>query len=456
MKDIINVISTSFGSNYYFYVFLGCLIICFVIGKEKRKNFAIPALLISIATLNPIVRKIMENADNGDVYWRALWMIPVIAVCAAVPSIILDKTKKLPLRIITIISALSIFIGLGTFIYNDRSTTFTEAYNPDKLPEEVTIAGDILLELDDEPRVVADSYFSTYLRQYNGRIKMPYGRSVTYGTPSMLGEEIHGYLTSQKYSELAQIMINHDYEYLIIDNFSDEMYEAIKEAGFEHLEQIDRYGVYRVHANRTEKREYNDKGQITHITYLDEEGNLQNNNFGYAEVKCEYVNGQLSLTNYLDTEGNEVDYGSGYFHRYLNELADLVKSRKIVVFVSIKDEGTYSLTTVLQEDLYNLGIKANLLGQFRKSYYAVIAADNVLEKKSDEVIQQSGNIGNHEYIIISGGNNTTGNISSVQIDGEEYSKNRRGINIVVYDLQKEQVTDSVTFDTFAPEMTITR
>ena len=49
-----------------------------------------------------------------------------------------------------------------------------------------------------------------------------------------------------------------------------------------------------------------------------------------------------------------------------------------------------------------------------------------------------------------------GNYSSAIIDGQEYAKNVRGMNFAVYDSSLHYVTDSVAFDTYIQEMTVTR
>ncbi len=59
--------------------------------------------------------------------------------------------------------------------------------------------------------------------------------------------------------------------------------------------------------------------------------------------------------------------------------------------------------------------------------------------------------GNHsgtdaEYTIVSAGFEC-GDYSSIIIDGVEYSRNNRGLNIVVYNNETGQVIDTVCFDT---------
>ena len=63
---------------------------------------------------------------------------------------------------------------------------------------------------------------------------------------------------------------------------------------------------------------------------------------------------------------------------------------------------------------------------------------------------------NKKKIAISSQTLKSGNNSIVQIGGENYSKNMRGFNIVVFDAKSEKVIDSVNFDTHVPEFTCTR
>ena len=51
---------------------------------------------------------------------------------------------------------------------------------------------------------------------------------------------------------------------------------------------------------------------------------------------------------------------------------------------------------------------------------------------------------------------TKGNLSEIKIGSKDYSKNKRGLNIVIYDNQKEEIIDSVSFDTHVPEFTCSR
>ena len=57
------------------------------------------------------------------------------------------------------------------------------------------------------------------------------------------------------------------------------------------------------------------------------------------------------------------------------------------------------------------------------------------------------------YLLYSSsGGYDSGSGCSIKIDQEEYAKNRRGLNIVVYNLLTQTVIDSICFDTYLAEM----
>lgn len=108
------------------------------------------------------------------------------------------------------------------------------------------------------------------------------------------------------------------------------------------------------------------------------------------------------------------------------------------------------------DDLKELGIQTDLKGKGRYSYYAVLLPESTKEDLSaDSEVSCEGKSDGVSFSISSAGY-SAGNRSSIIIDGIEYSKNVRGMNFVIYDLKEKQVAESVTFDTYALEMSVTR
>lgn len=613
MKTVIEAVRNAFGDFRFWLLCVICFVGLMVFYKGKRKSFVFPAILITIAVINPLFYKVWSKINEANVYWRTLWMIPILPICAAAAALIVEKSRKTVVKTLAVAVGSVVFIFCGSFLYTHAYPpyTFGKADNSDKLPKYVVEVGQALLEMEEEPYVVTDSALSIYLRQYSGKIHSPYSRSVTYGSPSQLGRSMYTALTREEYDTLALTMSNNDYEYLVTDNETEDKDEKLSSAGFEFLQQVNKYGIYRNHVQRTELKTYNDLHQVTSITFVNEKGEVANGANGYAIVEyeyddngrvsyefhrdaegnavedssgragyrrewsylgqivsetylnaegepaegpfatrtCEYdrshrliresyfdrgnrpairtdtgyasiqyirdsmgnvteertydtegnlvprsagysilkrtfndnrqavtvsyfdeaerpvsvglgyhkqtneytADGKLSLTWFYDDHSNRLNCGSSYFHEFLQSL-----SRKDhIIFISVKDEGTGALTVTLLQDLQELGIKTDLNGKYRNSYYALITPEDTKEEISpDREVQSEGEACGVRYSIASAGY-LIGNRSSIEIDGTEYSRNVRGMNIVIYDLKENKVTDSISFDTCASDMRVT-
>lgn len=157
------------------------------------------------------------------------------------------------------------------------------------------------------------------------------------------------------------------------------------------------------------------------------------------------TNGQLKLSYAFQETGSLKDIY--VFEDYLEAL----KNCDYDVFISINDEGTRYMTDKRQILLSDLGVKTDLRGKNRMSYLAVIENGSVTaEECSEDTIEYSGTLTDTGvlYSVKSGGYKASSMISSIMINGKEYSLNRRGLNFVVYDPFSNEVVDSTTFDLF--------
>lgn len=467
-----------FNGNHFEWLFFIFLIIEIIFLKGKRKILVLPAILITFTIVNPLIYNAWYHF-NDRAYWRLIWIVPIIVICAVVPPAIVDRIKRVWVNAGILIVAIATYMFCGSMIYAHDSTTFKGAKNPEKLPDNVVKIAEVLLEFDETPYVVGESTISTYLRQYSGKIKTLYTRDVVYGgANSEEAKIVHNALCAgEEYATVAQIMLNNDYQYLVVED--EERGEAIESAGFRKILSIDSYGLYRVTGNRTEKREYNDKHQVISVTNVDKDGNPIVNEWGYETIQyqyddygriiCEKMLNEKEMQTDSEMEFNEKRYeynqsnksplvyyfkngymlemGNGYFHDYLTNL----DRSKQIIFMSVFDDASTHLLETHVKDMNGLGIKIDLRGKWRNSYCAVIAQKSVIEEIDSKPIRMTGEVENLTFDLLStGGNMGTG--SSIVINGQEFSQNKRGLNIVVYDIEKQEVVDSVAFDTYDPLM----
>ncbi|MCM1040077.1 MAG: hypothetical protein NC434_12220 [Ruminococcus sp.] len=138
----------------------------------------------------------------------------------------------------------------------------------------------------------------------------------------------------------------------------------------------------------------------------------------------------------------------------IDEYLSALDYDEYTVVLASKDEFTYSLKESTIEIMRRLGLSADLAGQEGCNYLAVISEGKVLfEELSFEQIEYKGAILNGYmplYALSTKDENGDG-LASIQIGGEEYSKNGGGLNIVVYNDRVQKIVDSVWFNTYEPE-----
>ena len=135
---------------------------------------------------------------------------------------------------------------------------------------------------------------------------------------------------------------------------------------------------------------------------------------------------------------------------YFNFFSELVSNyNTFIIFFAAKDEFTCSLDENLRKQLKKIGINSDLNGKYRYSFYAVKGPNYDIEKLSEKKLSITGKILNDKisYSISSAGMDA-GNNCSIIIDGNEYAKNKRGLNIVIYDITYHRIIYSVCFDTY--------
>ena len=160
------------------------------------------------------------------------------------------------------------------------------------------------------------------------------------------------------------------------------------------------------------------------------------------------ING-IEINNDINNIGKESD---------LLTYLKMLNNDNFIIFISIKDEGVRYLDDKSLQFLKELGLKTEFSDKYHYAYYAIIENGTVITEECEKAqIDTSGSIPseNIQYAVTSAGYND-GNVSSIILNETEYSRNERGLNIVVYDSVRDKVLDSVAFDTHVADLTCKR
>ena len=130
------------------------------------------------------------------------------------------------------------------------------------------------------------------------------------------------------------------------------------------------------------------------------------------------------------------------FEEYLSELV----GRDYVVCMAVNQDGGAYLSEEAVSFMHQLGCQWDVSMAGGKSYLAVVENGVIHgEACGDEAVAYDNRIYEHRISVISQGAQAGCN-ASIMIDGEEYSPNEKGFNVVVYDPKLDMILSSKNFE----------
>lgn len=143
------------------------------------------------------------------------------------------------------------------------------------------------------------------------------------------------------------------------------------------------------------------------------------------------------------------------FIKYMKLLKAFAKKYCVMIVVNDTPVGP-ATTQDVTAALMGIGLRIDLYGRYRCAYAAMIDAGKVVFEQLNvntlEAISKEIVVGTKKVKLVSAGFNAGIRKASIWIDGKDYAHNKRGLNIVVYDKTTETILDSVSFDTYEPEI----
>ncbi len=143
------------------------------------------------------------------------------------------------------------------------------------------------------------------------------------------------------------------------------------------------------------------------------------------------------------------------FNNPCDYLSYTLEQGDYTIFLSVRNDAAKKLEDTQREFFSSIGLIQLSNLSYRDSYLAVINDDVILteqyevspEEGDGDPLTFEGSLPDGTTYSVTSGGRLLGNTSSVLIDGEEYSFNKNGLNIVVYDNLRGEVIDSANFDT---------
>lgn len=140
----------------------------------------------------------------------------------------------------------------------------------------------------------------------------------------------------------------------------------------------------------------------------------------------------------------------------INEYLDKIQEECYTAILTVKQDATPYFYPSTREKLRAMGVSENLFANEDAGYIGILDGGRLVAQKDGyELLAYQDKVGDIKIEARSGGQ-LWGSLSSTLIDGEEYSVNNIGLNIVVYDKDLSRVVDSVCFNTTRKDDRISR
>ncbi len=210
-------------------------------GTVKTLTVYLPIFVLAIFFC-PLWNIYTKNAEDGEILYRLLWMIPfAVVVCSA----LVEAVHMLPerYRAVSFATAVLIIMISGKYIY--ANPHFSKAENSYHVPQDVVdICDDIRIE-GREIRACFPIERIQYVRQYSPYVCLAYGRTVLLGNGYNDYSQVEEFLddevidTEGLTAELRRV----DTPYLILKHDTD-MTEKPDKYGFNFVKSYGEYDLY--------------------------------------------------------------------------------------------------------------------------------------------------------------------------------------------------------------------
>jgi hypothetical protein len=237
------------GSGYYPYLLLLSLLYLLIFKRKKNGiRDTLPFVLILLFLFFcPLSASVISRCLGTDVYWRVLWLLPVIPIIALAATELLHNLHSRITHCILLI----LFVGVIAFCGKGmmEAGSYVKLANYQKVPNEVPVICEIIREKAaedqiDEIRIATDDYLSAYLLVYDPSLLMPYGRG-GQGALTKAAAKLYEEISSERprYKRLARLAAKSECNFLVLPEAHKAPNTGV---GVYHYVEIGQVATYKI------------------------------------------------------------------------------------------------------------------------------------------------------------------------------------------------------------------
>ena len=219
----------------------------FITQKKLRYKFLLPIALMMFIVLNPIIYRYVFL---GIAYWRLFWIFPGTLLIAIAVVMLMKKVKRPWFRYGILGMATAVILICGNNVF--KMGGFYTRSNWERLSDETIAVSDILLSMDESPRVIIHSGINTEIRQYAPEIEMMYGREATYHglhfirdpEPTALSVYLAFEKSPKDFEHVLQVAVEEGYGFIVVKSDAPIDAALLSQYGFSEVGRTENHIIY--------------------------------------------------------------------------------------------------------------------------------------------------------------------------------------------------------------------
>lgn len=250
MQNILAAWKSYWGEGFYPYLLLVAFLylLIFFRKKEQIRQILVYVVIMLAVFFCPVTAWIIQKCIGSSVYWRVLWLLPMVPLIACGGAMAVKQLGKNKIFRLVLIVAAAVVVALsGKSIM--QAGHYEKVTNYQKVPEVVAQICAIINNDKDADEVVClgtEDELAAYVRVYDPSIMMPYGRRgkdkvnhVAKGLYLQLSSETPVIRKVLRYAKLL------DCNYLTFRIPNEKKVAYMEKRGFHLIGQVEGFGIFR-------------------------------------------------------------------------------------------------------------------------------------------------------------------------------------------------------------------
>lgn len=309
--DVFEMFNRLVGNQLWLSLFLAALLYAFLRGSKAQKTAMITAIAVFFLFINNHVLRVLRAMGKGDVFYRNLWIIPIMTVIWLAFVDLFRRWRYVVPRVLMVAGALA-----ALYFAESPPPLLSLAASPlDTLlvsedVAQLSRALDSLQQgMDKRLVVLCPGSLTDPLTLYNGKTQFAGAFLVTKEEQS--GDEV----LAEKKPDVDHILSRccaSGVDYVIVPRQKRSV-ATFKAAGHKPVFRSDGYVIYACEGYQGMKQDFNQWGQVTWQAYHDAEGNPTLDSYGFSKIRYYYDSqGELTSVVFFDLSDLPVVNIKGY------------------------------------------------------------------------------------------------------------------------------------------------